>query len=73
MKRRETEGRAAQVPDELLVFDGDPYSTAAAWRTAFDEFHDARDGWAKQHGLESSFDLPHRYVGRACPFDPTLI
>lgn len=73
MKRRETGGCEAQVPDELLVFDGDPYSTQAAWQAAFDEFHDARGEWAKQHGLESSYDLPLRYVGRACPFDPALI
>ncbi|MFL0290777.1 hypothetical protein ACJH6J_06985 [Mycobacterium sp. SMC-18] len=72
MRRRGEEDRD-QVPDELLVFDGDPYRTATAWQAAFDEFHDAREAWAKQHGLESSFDLPLRYVGRDCPFDPSQI
>jgi len=73
MRRRRADDGDQVIPDKLLVFDGDLYCTATAWLAAFDEFHDARDKWAKQHGLESSYDLPLRRVGRNCPFDPTLI
>lgn len=72
MRRRHSD-ETEQMPADLVTFDGDPYRTATTWQAAFDEFHDAREEWAKQHGLESSYDLPLRYVGRACPFDPAAI
>lgn len=70
--RRRTDD-TEQLPAELVTFDGDPYRTATTWQAAFDEFHAARDEWARQHGLGSSYDLPLRYVGRRCPFDASQI
>lgn len=66
MRRRRN---PAEVPVDLLVFEGFRYRTDRtdrAWRAAFGEFLAAREVWAAAH---EGTVLPQYEVKGSCPFD----
>ncbi|MFV1500797.1 hypothetical protein [Mycobacterium kansasii] len=65
--RRRVDESAPSV--DVLVFDGREFTTAQAWESAFDAWHEARAAWEVRHpGVE----LPCTVLSD-CPFDPRTI
>jgi len=69
MRRRDD---GVQPPPELCEFDGirDGYTTAAAWRAAFNQWEAARREWAAERGVDVA-DMPAE-IGDE-PWDPSSI
>lgn len=53
------------LPADVVVFDGRPYRTSAAWSAAFAEFLAARAAWSEKHDGALA---PYQVTGE-CPFD----
>jgi hypothetical protein len=59
-------------PEELLVFDGRGYETAADYEAAADAFFEARERWRLERGLPDHAMPDWKSIGD-CPWDPSWI